>query len=52
MNIGTLLGWGLRRTDRIGDRSRRFDHVRLLREIRILRLLDHASTRAIEVPAT
>ena len=52
MNIGTLLGWGLRRSDRIGDGTRRFDDVRLRREIRIRRLLYHDARRAIEVPAT
>ncbi len=52
MNIGTLLGRGLRRSDRIGHGARRFDDVRLLRQIRSLRLLDHALIRAIEVPAT
>ena len=52
MNVGTLLRWGLRWSDRIGDRPRRLDDVRLLREIRILRLFDHASRSASGVPAS
>ena len=52
MNVRALLGWRLRGSDRIGDASRRLDDVRLLRQVRILWLLDHAVQRASAVPAT